>query len=151
MIWEKLLKLTVRLKKTRIIDTSHIAKKKTEKLEKKDNREHGKAYLGRYYDKEKKSFVEVMKEAKVLGDRCKCKAAYYHCKEISDQDREKIFTEVWRMTWCEKEVFVKMAIEAKDVKERKGAQEHTSPYVDQMVHAEYARTCSLKQQALHHG
>ena len=111
--------------KTRIIDTSHIAKKKTKKLEKKDDREHGKAYLGRYYDKEKKSFVEVMKEAKVLGDRCKCKAAYYHCKEISDQDREKIFTEVWRMTWCEKEVFVKMAIEAKDVKERKGAQEQS--------------------------
>ena len=66
-----------------------------------------------------------MKEAKVLGDRCKCKAAYYHCKKISDQDREKIFTDVWKMTWCEKEVFAKMAIEAKDVKERKGTQEQS--------------------------
>ncbi|RUS87061.1 hypothetical protein EGW08_005137 [Elysia chlorotica] len=104
------------------IDAQRKTKKKTKKQDKKENREHGKAYLGRYYDKEKKTFVEVMKEAKVLGDRCKCKAAYHHCKEISDQDRAKIFSDVWKMTWGEKEVFVKMAIETKDVKERKGSE-----------------------------
>lgn len=101
------------------------AKAKTKKQEKKENRQHGKTYVGRSFDKEKGKFVEVIKEGKVLGERCQCKAAYYKCKNVTDEDRRKIFSDVWKMSWSEKEIFVKMAIETKDVKERKGTEEQS--------------------------
>ena len=86
----------------------------------KEGRELGQAYTGRYYDKGKKKFVEVMKGERKLGERCQCKASYYTCKSISDSDRQTIFSDVWKMTWGEKQVFVKLSVEAKDVKERRG-------------------------------
>ena len=61
-----------------------------------------------------------MKGERKLGERCQCKASYYTCKSISDSDRQKIFSDVWKMTWGEKQVFVKLSVEAKDVKERRG-------------------------------
>ena len=70
--------------------------------------------------KARKKFVEVMKGERKLGERCQCKASYYTCKSISDSDRQKIFSDVWKMTWGEKQVFVKLSVEAKDVKERRG-------------------------------
>ena len=101
--------------------SSSIAKvQKTKKEKNKEGRELGQAYTGRYYDKGKKKFVEVMKGERKLGERCQCKASYYACKSISDSDRQKIFSDVWKMTWGEKQVFVKLSVEAKDVKERRG-------------------------------
>ena len=101
--------------------SSPIAKvQKTKKEKNKEGRELGQAYTGRYYDKGKKKFVEVMKGERKLGERCQCKASYYTCKSISDSDRQKIFSDVWKMTWGEKQVFVKLSVEAKDVKERRG-------------------------------
>ena len=101
--------------------SSSIAKvQKTKKEKNKEGRELGQAYTGRYYDKRKKKFVEVMKGERKLGERCQCKASYYTCKSISDSDRQKIFSDVWKMTWGEKQVFVKLSVEAKDVKERRG-------------------------------
>ena len=101
--------------------SSSIAKvQKTKKEKNKEGRELGQAYTGRYYDKGKKKFVEVMKGERKLGERCQCKASYYTCKSISDSDRQKFFSDVWKMTWGEKQVFVKLSVEAKDVKERRG-------------------------------
>ena len=100
--------------------SSSIAKvQKTKKEKNKEGRELGQAYTGRYYDKGKKKFVEVMKGERKLGERCQCKASYYTCKSISDSDRQKSFSDVWKMTWGEKQVFVKLSVEAKDVKERR--------------------------------
>ena len=56
----------------------------------------------------------------MIGERCQCTAAYYQCKDLTDEDRSNIFSEVWKMSWSEKEVYVRMAVEAKDVKERRG-------------------------------
>ena len=67
--------------------SSSIAKvQKTKKEKNKEGRELGQAYTGRYYDKGKKKFVEVMKGERKLGERCQCKASYYTCKSISDSD-----------------------------------------------------------------
>ncbi|GFO36069.1 PiggyBac transposable element-derived protein 2 [Plakobranchus ocellatus] len=87
----------------------------TKKEEQKRRKQFGKAYIGRCFDKDAKKFVEVDKEEKTLGPGCACKDLYYSCKSVSDSDRE----EVWSMSWDEKKVSVRMAIDVKDVKERK--------------------------------
>ncbi|GFN86671.1 hypothetical protein PoB_001317700 [Plakobranchus ocellatus] len=83
----------------------------------KERRMHGKAYIGRKFDKDNKKYTEVEKDEKSLGQRCSCKASYYKCKEVSERDRQKIHNEIWRMTWYEKKVFVRLSVDVRDVKE----------------------------------
>ena len=44
------------------------------------------------------------------GERCQCTAGYYQCKDLTDESRNNIFSEVWNMSWPEKEVYVRMAV-----------------------------------------
>ena len=91
--------------------SSNLSKKQAQKQE---------AVWGRHLDKETNKFVEVNKIERTLGPRCSCKASYYLCKQVSDNDREKIHNSIWSIAWDEKEVFVRTSVDVKDVKERKG-------------------------------
>ncbi|GFO45106.1 hypothetical protein PoB_007161100 [Plakobranchus ocellatus] len=89
------------------------------KEEHKRRRPFGKAYIGRCFDKDGEKVAKVNREEKTLGPGCACKALYYSLKSVIDFDRERIHREVWSMSLNEKKVFMKIAIDVKDVKERK--------------------------------
>lgn len=101
------------------VETGPRRQRLTKKERNKHRREQGQSYLGRYFDKERNKFVEVEKEERKLGPRCSCKTSFHHCKDISDEDRLTIYQSVWKMSWNEKRIFVKMSVDTEEVKERR--------------------------------
>ena len=74
-----------------------------------ENKQQGKSYNGRSFDKVDGKFIEIRNDGKIIGERCQCTDAFYQCKDLTDEDRNN-----------KKEVYVRMVVEAKDVKERRG-------------------------------
>lgn len=70
----------------------------------KKKRESGTEYVGRKYTS-KKEFVVENKPARLLGDRCTCKASFTECTALSEEDRQNIFGDVWKMDWAQKKTF----------------------------------------------
>ncbi|GFO09632.1 Ws0399_0 protein [Plakobranchus ocellatus] len=87
---------------------------KWEKNVNKSRRSNGEAYMGRKYDRDGK-FEMVEKPAKVLGERCSCKAAGMKCTEVTEEMRTHILKDVWSMSWLHKEVLVKSLVHKCDV------------------------------------
>ncbi|CAB3256002.1 unnamed protein product [Arctia plantaginis] len=79
----------------------------------KEQREKGKAYLGKKKIENKWGFVEPKLDRKMKA-RCKCKLSLkgdtkINCDKISEEERQKIFDKFWNITWKEKKMFVKMS------------------------------------------
>lgn len=61
----------------------------------KEKRAKGESYMGRKYERGTGKFKVVEKPAKVLRERCICKASWAKCKEVTDNKREEIHQEFW--------------------------------------------------------
>lgn len=76
-------------------------KKNAEKLKKQSGQE----YLGKR-KKEGAWDYNIAKKSKSMGERCKCEEkSGMKCKEISNENRAKLFDHFWRLTWAEKQVY----------------------------------------------
>ncbi|KAK3800356.1 hypothetical protein RRG08_052741 [Elysia crispata] len=100
------------------LDTKNLGKGKM-----KRKRELGESYMGRQLDKRAKTYIPTERMQKVLGNRCDCKASHHRCRQIADVRREEIHKETWSLSWEQKRVFVKTAVESLTVKQRKTNQE----------------------------
>ena len=100
------------------LDTKNLGKGKM-----KRKRELGESYMGRQLDKRTKTYIPTERMQKVLGNRCDCKASHHRCRQIADVRREEIHKETWSLSWEQKRVFVKTAVESLAVKQRKTSQE----------------------------
>lgn len=85
------------------------------KNKKKKNRElrmRGKKFLGYSKPKDqKKTFHNVQRQARIIGERCKCKerqkGPQNKCFKLSDDQRQTIFKRMWsNLNWEERKVFV---------------------------------------------
>ena len=56
--------------------------------------------------------------ARSLGRRCSCIKGGYQCMEFGDDEREKIFKNVWSLSWGQKRTYVTSLIEKEDVARR---------------------------------
>lgn len=76
----------------------------------KKRRERGKGYLGRQKVGNRWTY-DKRKERRAIGNRCKCKGnVTIRCVQIADDERCKIFTEFWKMSWFEKKAYVNSLI-----------------------------------------
>ncbi|KAK3750252.1 hypothetical protein RRG08_041281 [Elysia crispata] len=51
----------------------------------------------------------------MLGEKCHCKTAGAKCSEITDELQNKIYNEIWSMSWPQREVFVKSLVHKRSV------------------------------------
>ena len=100
------------------LDTKNLGKGKM-----KRKRGLGESYMGRQLDKRTKTYIPTERMQKVFGNRCDCKASHHRCRQIADVRREEIHKETWSLSWEQKRVFVKTAVESLAVKQSKTSQE----------------------------
>lgn len=57
-----------------------------------------------------------VRNARVIGERCRCKkatrSATLHCAELTEDQRQVIFKQFWKMDWKEKQTYVNTLIQA---------------------------------------
>lgn len=107
------------VKKRKIADKNSWKKNVAKKA-----RAMGESYSGRRFDPESKTYVEVEKPPKTLGEPCGCQEKNTQCKAISKEERESVFKQVWEMSWPQKQVFVAASIDVVDVKRRVAVSEN---------------------------
>ena len=83
-----------------------------------------------YYGKKKVSAkwtYKMLKPARKLKERCHCrhsennqKAAFLKCSAFSEEDRRYIFSDFWKLSKCEKKVYIKMLVTVDDTKRHRG-------------------------------
>ncbi|CAG5055139.1 unnamed protein product [Parnassius apollo] len=81
-------------------------------IKNKEQREKGKAYLGKKKIDDKWKFVEP-RSVRNIKDRCNCKLSLkggtkLQCDKISDEERKQCFEKFRNMTWKEKKIYIKM-------------------------------------------
>lgn len=76
-----------------------------DKNKQKENREKGRAYMGRK-NKDGKWQYTVKRNQRVLKPRCDCrlmnKNTKINCRLVSDANRQEIFNNFWKLSWKEK-------------------------------------------------
>lgn len=95
--------VTIKRKKRHQVKESEWTYKKA-----KIAREKGKNYKGRKVNAEGKIKFSVDKAKREMKDiKCKCKGKSFHCSSLSRKDRERFFSEFWRLSWKEKRMYVR--------------------------------------------
>lgn len=83
-----------------------------------ENRQLGKEYKGK--NKVGEKTIEVTRSPRSIGDRCHhgCNEGQIRnkggkkCENISEEHRQKIFADFWKMTWEQMRVYVLSQVEA---------------------------------------
>lgn len=103
-------------KKRKVADPS-----KWKKNIKRTRRENGIEYEGRTYHNGSNQFENIIKESRKLDEKCKCKVKKNDCHAITDEERQRVFDEVWTLTWKEKEVFAQAMIDIREIQQKTSA------------------------------
>lgn len=89
-----------------------------------ENRRLGKEYKGK--KKVGRRMIEVTQSPRSIGHRCHhgCNEGQIRnkggqqCENISEEQRQTIFTDFWKMTWEQRKVYVSSQIEARPTKRK---------------------------------
>lgn len=97
------------------------------KQENYKRREKGLKYKGKRKENDGWNY-NIEKRAKKLKPRCSCKLSRNEnsklkCFSITENARQEIFENFWRMTWGEKKTYVNTLVVVKPTKRRRGEQE----------------------------
>jgi hypothetical protein len=93
-------------------------------------RQEGVAYKGLGKTESGTWKYTIPRAERKLNPRCHCalikKKSKIQCNEFSEDRRERIFKEFWKLTWHEKKVFVNMLMDTKNPRETKNKQNEIS-------------------------
>ncbi|CAG9770205.1 unnamed protein product [Ceutorhynchus assimilis] len=84
----------------------HVNQNEWKKNSEKLKRQSGQQYLGKRKNEGNWDY-KIVKKPKSVGDKCKCdKKTTLKCKELTNDDRAKLFDHFWKLTWSEKQIYV---------------------------------------------
>lgn len=70
-------------------------------------REQGKEYKGRIVIDGKVMGIVSRPERTMKEVTCKCTGKTFHCKTLTETERQKIFNDFWKLSWKERKIFIK--------------------------------------------